>query len=158
MSESFVIGMRCAIDGQAFRVAFDRSDPSKKWRIVRISEAAAVRDDVAGGALETAAPTINAGEVDWSGWYCAGCGHGREQVAHTFFQCTSCHELICGAKVRTLGPDIHTVECRPGCDGSGRLTGQISSYAGSWGKPALLQERSTDVALPGPRTGELPNL
>lgn len=141
--------MRCAIDDRAFRVVFDRSDPSKKWRIARISESTAVYEDATGGMPEGKAPSLEATEMDWSGWYCPACGHGREEVARTFFQCSTCHELICGAKVRTLGPGIDTVECRPGCDGSGRLTGEIASYAGVATSMAALGPANTAVQLPG---------
>lgn len=145
--------MRCAIDGQAFRVAFDRSDPGKKWRIARIAQTSALRANLAGGAPEATAPTLETNDVDWSGWYCAACGHGREQVTQMFFQCSSCHELICGAKVRTLSPGIDTVECRPGCDGSGRLTGQISSYVRGVGEGGSTPGAISEPGAPRPADG-----
>lgn len=153
MSESFMVDMRCAIDGQAFRVVFDKADRSKKWRIASVLPHVAVQTGPTAAA--PAISELEADDLDWSGWHCPICGYGRTAVPREFFRCGECQEFICGAKVRTVGSDIQTVECRPGCNGTGRLTGQIISYPGTMKSPDLLGAPAPVIRLPGANAGEL---
>lgn len=157
MSEAFVVDMRCAMDSQAFGVILDRADGSKKWRISRVAPAgAAVSAQNAPSAAETTMSSLDAQEVDWSGWHCPICGYGRNGEGRRFLQCGTCQEFVCGAKVRSVGQDIETYECHPGCEGSGQVSGEMSRYRGALKPRDLLGPPARDRPLPSASSREPP--
>ncbi len=150
MSESFLVNMRCAIDGQAFRVVFDKADRSRRWRIASVLHTGAVQTEAS--ATAPAMSALEAGDLDWSGWHCPVCGIDDDRG---FFLCGTCQEFICAAKTRAISPEINTYECHPGCEGAGRLTGEIASYQGTKKSSDLLDAPAPVIRLPGANAGEL---
>jgi len=118
------VSFHCAKNGREFSVIFTRSSRYEKFHI---HETQIRQNDLATAvpAEPSQSQSLDANEMDFSGWQCVHCQH---HAWPQFVKCGSCHRLVCGVNVVSHQNGQKTFTCAPGCERSGVLEGQITSY------------------------------
>lgn len=139
--EFATVAMRCSKTGARFHVLFSRDDPRRKFRIadaVMKQPLGPVRTE-AGRTYTLQTTTRAADSFDWAGFFCPGCGHGRDGCG-TYLRCGKCQAYICGGTIRTLPSGVQTYQCYVECGEGGPLGG---------GKPMATLDAAGPVEIGG---------